>query len=167
MIDNICKAKTKGTGEPCTRPAGWGTDHPGVGKCKLHGGATPIKHGLYSKYTNHRLADMIEKLSEDEDLLNLRKTIAFQQSLILDILNRLDDGNLEMDQGIINTLSSLADKLGRNIERRQKVEEGEKYILQIEEVQRIIEQVVIIIKEEISEIDVINNIAERLEGLRI
>lgn len=24
----------------CTRPAGWGTTHPGIGKCKLHGGST-------------------------------------------------------------------------------------------------------------------------------
>lgn len=25
----------------CTRPAGWGTPHVGVGRCKLHGGSTP------------------------------------------------------------------------------------------------------------------------------
>lgn len=25
----------------CTQPAGWGTDHQGVGSCKLHGGCTP------------------------------------------------------------------------------------------------------------------------------
>lgn len=25
----------------CTRPAGWGTPHPGIGRCKLHGGSTP------------------------------------------------------------------------------------------------------------------------------
>lgn len=35
-----CEAKTRGGG-PCRRPAGWGTDHLGIGKCKLHGGATP------------------------------------------------------------------------------------------------------------------------------
>lgn len=27
-------------GKPCTRPAGWGTPHPGTGRCKLHGGST-------------------------------------------------------------------------------------------------------------------------------
>ncbi len=27
--------------ELCTRPAGWGTPHPGFGRCKLHGGNTP------------------------------------------------------------------------------------------------------------------------------
>lgn len=33
-------AKRQGTGQ-CTRPAGWGTDHPGFGTCKFHGGCTP------------------------------------------------------------------------------------------------------------------------------
>lgn len=32
--------KRQGTGN-CTRPAGWGTDHPGFGRCKLHGGCAP------------------------------------------------------------------------------------------------------------------------------
>lgn len=31
--------KRQGEGT-CARPAGWGTDHPGIGKCKLHGGGT-------------------------------------------------------------------------------------------------------------------------------
>lgn len=37
--------------ELCTRPAGWGTDHPGIGRCKLHGGATPdhVDHGRKEK----------------------------------------------------------------------------------------------------------------------
>lgn len=36
----VCGAKNR-QGKPCTRPAGWGTDHNGVGRCKHHGGATP------------------------------------------------------------------------------------------------------------------------------
>ena len=32
---------TNRQGEPCGRPAGWGTDHAGVGLCKHHGGSTP------------------------------------------------------------------------------------------------------------------------------
>lgn len=28
-------------GASCRRPAGWGTDHVGIGRCKLHGGCTP------------------------------------------------------------------------------------------------------------------------------
>lgn len=30
----------QGNGATCRRPAGWGTDHVGFGRCKLHGGST-------------------------------------------------------------------------------------------------------------------------------
>src|SRR6202035_4558885 len=32
--------KTNGSGL-CGHAAGWGTDHPGFGRCKLHGGSVP------------------------------------------------------------------------------------------------------------------------------
>ncbi len=35
-----CGAK-KRNGDPCGRPRGWGTPHPGYGNCKNHGGCTP------------------------------------------------------------------------------------------------------------------------------
>jgi len=35
-----CSAKTR-TGEPCKKARGWGTDHPGYGRCRLHGGSSP------------------------------------------------------------------------------------------------------------------------------
>ena len=51
-----CGAKNR-SGGACARPAGWGTPHPGTGRCKLHGGSVPtgsdsplFKHGLYSKH---------------------------------------------------------------------------------------------------------------------
>jgi hypothetical protein len=36
---DICGATTR-RGTQCERPAGWGTDHPGTGTCKLHLGCT-------------------------------------------------------------------------------------------------------------------------------
>jgi hypothetical protein len=36
-----CGAKKRQGEGCCMRPAGWGTSHPGTGKCKLHGGGTP------------------------------------------------------------------------------------------------------------------------------
>jgi hypothetical protein len=36
----LCGAKRANLDATCTRPAGWGTDHPGVGHCKWHGGST-------------------------------------------------------------------------------------------------------------------------------
>ena len=36
-----CGGKLHRRDGTCTQPAGWGTDHPGHGRCKLHGGSAP------------------------------------------------------------------------------------------------------------------------------
>lgn len=38
---NLCGAHSKSTGQPCQMGAGQRTDHPGTGRCWLHGGRTP------------------------------------------------------------------------------------------------------------------------------
>lgn len=40
LTDRYCGAKKRQGEGNCTRPAGWGTDHVGIGRCKLHGGKT-------------------------------------------------------------------------------------------------------------------------------
>jgi len=121
---------------------------------------------MYSKYTSHRLGEMVDKLADDEELLDLRKTIALQQSIILSILEKLEQGKLEFNQSLAKTLNTLADKLGRNIERRQKVEEGEKYILEVTEVKNIVNQVVTIVNEEIRDDSAVKRIAGRLKEVK-
>jgi len=65
---DICGATAKSTGEPCQRPAGWGTDNDS-GRCKFHGGAggsTPgdgsgapeentnsVTHGAYAQHNTY------------------------------------------------------------------------------------------------------------------
>jgi hypothetical protein len=39
--DNLCGAKKRQGDGWCRRPAGWGTSHVGIGRCRLHGGSTP------------------------------------------------------------------------------------------------------------------------------
>lgn len=68
MTDDICGAQAKSTGEPCQRPAGWGTDNSS-GRCKFHGGSSPggqegndggapedntnsVSHGAYADQSN-------------------------------------------------------------------------------------------------------------------
>jgi len=41
MAVAICGAKKRQGDGTCGQPAGWGTDHLGIGSCKLHGGNTP------------------------------------------------------------------------------------------------------------------------------
>lgn len=41
-VEGKCNGKlSKGRPGRCTQKAGWGTEHVGIGKCKLHGGKTP------------------------------------------------------------------------------------------------------------------------------
>lgn len=48
-------------GDTCRRPAGWGTWHPGVGRCKLHGGARGYKHGRYSRVLREQLRPAVQQ----------------------------------------------------------------------------------------------------------
>ena len=67
-----CGAKTR-AGTPCRRPAGWGTDHAGEGRCKLHGGKSTgapkgnqnsKKHGFFSKYIPKETLEIMNGLGE-------------------------------------------------------------------------------------------------------
>ena len=75
-----CGAKSR-KGTPCGQAAGWGTDHPGSGRCKLHGGASTgpkteegkrkaaensLKHGAYSdKLLNEQEKEIYDLLWEN------------------------------------------------------------------------------------------------------
>jgi hypothetical protein len=37
----VCGAKLRKRDKTCQQVAGWGTGHPGVGRCRLHGGSSP------------------------------------------------------------------------------------------------------------------------------
>ncbi len=50
-----CGGKKRQGEGTCTRPAGWGTDHVGVGRCKLHGGGTPSHAKAAQRVIGERL----------------------------------------------------------------------------------------------------------------
>jgi len=50
---NVCGAKTSGTGKPCRKTAGHGTNHPGTGRCSLHGGRTVAHQKAAAKKVAH------------------------------------------------------------------------------------------------------------------
>jgi hypothetical protein len=82
-----CGAKTR-TGGPCKLKAGFKTDHVGEGRCRLHGGATPVKHGLSSTVHTARLADRIEEHLKNPDPLNLLKEVAQLRAFAEDLMER-------------------------------------------------------------------------------
>jgi hypothetical protein len=62
-------------GQTCARPAGWGTEHVGFGRCKLHGGATPYRHGRYSRVVRELYLPSIRWKLRAHSLRTLRSTL--------------------------------------------------------------------------------------------
>jgi hypothetical protein len=89
----LCGAKTRpGARHPtCVHTAGWGTDHPGEGRCKLHGGLSPVKHGRYSTVRREPLRQLIEQYEAEPDPLNVLPEIALARAALVDFVNRYDE----------------------------------------------------------------------------
>ena len=92
----ICGAMTR-AGTPCRRPAGWGTANAGnetrvgVGRCKLNGGRSPVRHGRYSKIKREELRDLIAQYEADPDPLNLLPELAAVRALFHDFVDRYEE----------------------------------------------------------------------------
>jgi len=70
-----CGAKTRSGGK-CKQAAGWGTDHAGVGCCKLHGGSLPNHRASAALIIEERDArTMLEKLGVPQSSENPVKVL--------------------------------------------------------------------------------------------
>lgn len=86
----ICGAKARSHGGICQNPAGAGTDHPGEGRCKFHGGNAPVKHGRYSKITRPRIKELMEEFQNDPNPLDLLPETVLLRALLTDFVERHD-----------------------------------------------------------------------------
>lgn len=83
-----CAARSKQTGKQCGNAAGKGTDHVGIGNCRNHGGATPVKTGRYSSVKHEQLRGLIELHEADPDPLNIFPELAAARALFQDFIER-------------------------------------------------------------------------------
>lgn len=82
-----CGAKTRGGGT-CKQAQGARTDHPGDGRCWLHGGDTPIKHGFDSTVHAARLKDRIARHLGNPDPTNLLPELAQLRAFAEELMER-------------------------------------------------------------------------------
>lgn len=94
--NEICGAKTR-AGTPCKQKAGWGTNHVGEGRCKLHGGKSTgpkdkkklkenknaEKHGLFSKYLPAETMDLVNSIEDLNTIDILWDNIKMQYAAII------------------------------------------------------------------------------------
>lgn len=145
--DHFCNAETR-DGTPCRNRAGYKTDHPGEGRCHLHGGSTPVKHGLYSKLDRYELGDRIQELRENPQLTNLRDQIAVQTAMVERYLKEIADQET-VDADTLKAVNRAVDLLSRNVHRMRKIEDGK--ALNPQEVDVFLTQIVQVVRDEAGE----------------
>jgi hypothetical protein len=156
-----CTAKAKRTGKQCRANAIKGKD-----KCRVHGGMTPIKHGMRSKYKGEVLGDRIQALIDDPDLANMRLQLATLVALAESVLARVEAAN-EVDESNHSAIMTLAIELTKAIERYHKITEGTKHTIRIEQIQSVVYQIVQVADETIRDVSDRRRFVERLGQLSL
>lgn len=125
-MTKYCGGKTR-KGTKCKRPAGWGTDHVGSGKCKLHGGASlkgiespRYDSGRYSKYVPEAVQSKITDL-DNYPLLDLADELQTQRALIARYLELVQSGERPLLETNIDMLMVWMNKVGVMVERIMKI----------------------------------------------
>lgn len=119
---NICGAKTR-KGTPCLRPAGWGTNHPGTGRCKLHGGCST---GPKDQRGNKNAVTTGEYETIWFDTLDEEERELFHQ-INLDKIKQLDNGIklIEIrERRMMKRIQKLKEKEFTVISRKEGLERG-------------------------------------------
>jgi len=146
-----CGADTRnGDQEPCQLPAGWGTDHPGEGRCKHHGGASSgapagnknaVTTGEHEAIFYDTLdeeerelwhavdADQLAQLDEQIRLINIRERRMMQrirrikrEELTL-VEETVDEGTAPTG-GAAVSIEATQERRRHPIERIQKIEKA-------------------------------------------
>lgn len=165
--DKRCTAMSKRTRKRCGRPAIKGKD-----KCKFHGGASPIKHGKYSKYKNAHpelKARIDAYLKDREEMLNIENSIAVLRSitdLVMEKLVQTDTLTKKDVTPLVDLLVKTEKETVTAIEKLHKIMHGETHTIKLESVQLLLQQVVDVINEEVPDERVRQRIAVKLQKLR-
>lgn len=131
-----CGAKKRQGEGHCTQPAGWGTEHVGRGRCKLHGGnaGRPIIYGRYSLEHRKSLEEKRDRFLEDPEPGNLGAELAMLRALFQDYLDRLPEGttidiNARMHAvELIQNIGGMVDRIARILNQTALTQAEVKYL---------------------------------------
>lgn len=155
-----CGARTRAGGK-CNNPAGFKTGHPGEGRCFLHGSGTashpggrPIIHGLYAKVFRARAQQKIyEEALAAEKAEDLSGEIAAARALAARLIDMLPDGSSAAEKIKVQRLSEgirqHLDCIGKNVERKARIEEGLKVKFEFEMNFKFIHAVISVLNDEL------------------
>lgn len=87
-----CRAWNAKRKKYCRQRAGQKTTHPGIGRCKHHGGLQEhdprLKSGRYSDVKDEAIAALVAELRDDPDPYNVLDDLVLARALVKDFVNR-------------------------------------------------------------------------------
>jgi hypothetical protein len=86
-----------GRNDGCGQKAGWGTNHVGVGACKLHGGATPMQNGIFSDVVREKDREVLDALEDIQTAQKLEETLNLQLMKLRRAVELTDDPDDDRD----------------------------------------------------------------------
>ena len=164
--DTQCNGKIHRHERYCKKSAGWGTDHVGKGRCKLHGGCcTGPKSGnlRYSDFVPSALIEKYEEFSveDDIDIKSLNDEIALIRAKIAIYESKNQSGRL--DKKIV----AMVELIRRLAETKQEVEEGKKSKMNVEIVITIVDKFIGLVDKYVTDIETKKQIAAELRRFNL
>ena len=147
--ENRCTATSRTTGMQCGNSKGWGTDHPGEGKCKIHGGATP-RHAI-PPATIDNLNDVLAEFAEDPNILMAHREVAVSRMLRDDLMDEYlmsGEDKITLASALMSTNNAVLD----NVKKMQDVLLKGGFILTAPQLKSAIDSIKRILNEELAEI---------------
>jgi hypothetical protein len=113
----------------CERPAGWGTDHAGNGRCKLHGGnaGRPASHGLTSNLRD-TLREFVAEAADMQNPGDLTGELAVLRGLLFRWLEGKDDpdrDDIEAAHKLLKEIRRTSDTIHKQMTRERLTKEEE------------------------------------------
>lgn len=143
----ICGAKTR-AGTPCQQKAGWGTDHVGEGRCKLHGGKSTGPKDQRNNKNGVRTGEMESIVFDflDDKEKELLKQIDLDKIKQIDNEIRLIDIRLRRMMGRIaklqeTNLTTVEVSKKRTLQGTEETEKEEGTLGQIQNIEEAITRV--------------------------
>jgi hypothetical protein len=166
----------------CQLPAGWGTSHPGSGRCKHHGGSSRITHGRYSTITRPAIQARLDALkAADPDPLDLLEKLHLLRSLLGDWLERYetyreallawhaaghpDDGSRPRQLLEVTDAGRLIERIARVAETVHKLRE--QHTISLETFRRLMEQMALVVTRYVSDGDTLRAIEQAWGEIRV
>lgn len=160
----LCGAFSRRTGLGCKNPAGFRTPYT-VGKCYLHGGLTPIRHGLFSKRLKDTAAKKtFQKLLIDENCDDLSGELALLRLTVAELQQAVPTLNPEQTLQKCLAVASMVEKISNVAMKLVNIRALKSRMLSEEDITRFLQGVAGAVKNNIADPAVIERIEAELRS---